>query len=45
MSGNFTESVVEVAALAWIEGLGYTHLHGPGISIGLVEDLSEEMTT
>jgi hypothetical protein len=27
MSGNFTESVVEDAALAWLEGLGYAVLH------------------
>lgn len=28
----FTESVVEVAALVWLEGLGYSVLHGPDIS-------------
>ena len=33
MSG-FTESVVEEAALAWLEGLGYTILHGPEIAPG-----------
>jgi type I restriction enzyme, R subunit len=27
----FTESVVEDAALAWLEGLGYTVLHCPDI--------------
>jgi type I restriction enzyme R subunit len=30
----FTESVVEEAALAWLEGLGYTILHGPEIAPG-----------
>jgi hypothetical protein len=30
--GAFTESVVEEAALAWLEGLGYTILHGPDIA-------------
>jgi type I restriction enzyme, R subunit len=29
---NFTESVVEEAALAWIESLGYAIQHGPEIS-------------
>jgi type I restriction enzyme R subunit len=29
MMARFTESVVEEAALAWLEGLGYTILHGP----------------
>jgi type I restriction enzyme R subunit len=29
-----TESVVEEAALAWFEGLGYTILHGPDIAPG-----------
>ena len=33
MSG-FTESEVESAALAWLEGLGYTILHGPDIAPG-----------
>ena len=28
---NFTESVVEDAALAWLEGIGYTIKHGPEI--------------
>ena len=32
MSGNFTESVVEDAALAWLESLGYTIKHGPEIA-------------
>ena len=32
MSGHsFTESVVEDAALAWLEGIGYTIKHGPEI--------------
>ncbi len=34
MSSNFTESVVEEAALAWLEGLGYTVLHGPDMAYG-----------
>jgi type I restriction enzyme R subunit len=32
---NFTESVVEDAALAWLESLGYTVLHGPEIAAGM----------
>ena len=33
MSGNgFTESVVEDAALAWLESLGYAVKHGPKIT-------------
>lgn len=31
---SFTESVVEDAALAWLEALGYTVLHGPAIAAG-----------
>ncbi|HEY7165606.1 MAG TPA: type I restriction endonuclease, partial [Candidatus Binatia bacterium] len=31
---NFTESVVEEAALAWLESLGYAVKHGPDISPG-----------
>ena len=31
---TFTESVVEEAALAWLEALGYTVLHGPDIAVG-----------
>src|SRR5713101_451653 len=30
----FTESIVEDAALAWLEALGYTVLHGPAIAAG-----------
>jgi len=33
-SPNFTETVVEDAALAWLEGLGYAVLHGPDIAAG-----------
>ena len=33
MSG-FTESVVEDAALAWLEALGYAVIHGPDIAVG-----------
>ena len=32
--GCFTESVVENAALAWLEALGYAVLHGPDIATG-----------
>jgi type I restriction enzyme, R subunit len=31
---TFTESVVEDAALAWLEALGYMVLHGPDIAVG-----------
>jgi type I restriction enzyme R subunit len=31
---RFAESVVEDAALAWLESLGYRVLHGPEISVG-----------
>lgn len=31
---DFTESVVEEAALAWLESLGYAIKHGPDISPG-----------
>ncbi len=34
MSTKFTESVVEDAALAWLEALGYAVLHGPDIAAG-----------
>jgi type I restriction enzyme R subunit len=30
-----TESVVEDAALAWLEALGYSVLHGPDIAAGM----------
>ena len=29
---NFSESVVEEAALAWLQGLGYAVLYGPAIA-------------
>ena len=32
--GGFTESVVEEAALAWLEALGWSVLHGPDIAVG-----------
>src|SRR5438876_5739886 len=32
---GFTESIVEDAALAWLEALGYTVLHGPDIAAGM----------
>ncbi|MBU4404015.1 MAG: hypothetical protein L6428_08830 [Candidatus Aminicenantes bacterium] len=31
---NFTESIVEDAALEWLQGLGYSILHGPEIAVG-----------
>jgi type I restriction enzyme R subunit len=31
---SFTESIVEDAALAWLEALGYAVLHGPDIAAG-----------
>ena len=34
MTSSFTESIVEDAALAWLEGLGYAVVHGPEIAIG-----------
>ena len=34
MGKRFTESVIEDAALAWLEGLGYTGKHGPEIAPG-----------
>jgi type I restriction enzyme R subunit len=34
LSTSFTESVVEEAALAWLEALGYAVLHGPDIAAG-----------
>lgn len=34
MNARFTESVVENAALAWLESLGYAVLHGPDIAVG-----------
>jgi type I restriction enzyme, R subunit len=34
MTLEFTESIVESAALAWLEALGYQVLHGPDIAVG-----------
>lgn len=34
MTTGFTESIVEDAALAWLEALGYSVLHGPEIAWG-----------
>jgi type I restriction enzyme R subunit len=40
MSGaNFTESIVEDAALAWLESLGYAVKHGPEIAPGELRHL------
>jgi len=36
MTASFTESVVEDAALAWLEGQGYAILHGPDIAVGML---------
>lgn len=36
MTGAFTESVVEQAALAWLETFGYAVLHGPDIAAGIL---------
>ena len=36
MIDRFTESVVEQAALAWLESLGYVVKHGADIAPGLV---------
>lgn len=33
---TFTESIVEEAALAWLERLGYAVLHGPDIAVGML---------
>jgi len=35
MAGSFAESVVEDAALAWLEALGYAVLHGPDMAVGM----------
>ena len=32
---TFTESIVEDAALAWLETLGYAVLHGPDLAVGM----------
>jgi type I restriction enzyme, R subunit len=37
MSGTFTESVVEDAALSWLRELGYAVLYGPEIAPGELE--------
>ncbi len=34
MNTRFSESIVEDAALAWLEALGYAVLHGPDIAAG-----------
>ena len=33
---GFTESVVEKAALAWLESFGYAVLYGPDIAAGML---------
>lgn len=42
MTEGFIESVVEEAALVWLESLGYAVKHGPEIAAG--ELLAERMT-
>ena len=42
MANNFTESIVEDAALVWLESLGYSVKHGPEIAPGKI--LAERMT-
>ncbi len=37
MRARFTESIVEEATLAWLEGLGYAVLNGPEIAAGMHE--------
>ncbi|MGB2941781.1 MAG: hypothetical protein WBB79_02970 [Candidatus Macondimonas sp.] len=34
MNTRFSESVVEDAAIAWLDALGYAVLHGPDIAAG-----------
>ena len=42
---TFTESLVEDAALAWLEALGYAVLHGPEIAAGQPDaERSDEQT-
>jgi hypothetical protein len=36
--GSFTESVVEDAALPWLESLGYVVKHGPEIASGAANE-------
>jgi len=33
---RLSESIVEDAALAWLESLGYAVLHGPDIAVGML---------
>lgn len=35
MTKGFAESVVEDAALGWLEALGYAVLHSPDIAAGM----------
>ena len=34
MSNSFTESIVEEAALGWLDELGYSLVHGPALDQG-----------
>ena len=43
MTATLTESIVEEAALAWLESLSYTILHGPDIAPG--EPFAERFLT
>jgi len=38
MSGAFTESEVEAAALAWLENVGWRIAHGPDIAPDMLAD-------
>ena len=42
MTGAFIESVVEDAALAWLESLGYAVMHGPEIAPGAPNERTAE---
>lgn len=40
MSSTFTESIVEEAAFAWLESVGYAVLHGPDIAAGMPDRIT-----
>ena len=44
MKGQFMESVVEDAALAWLESIGYTIKHGPEIAPGELGGVKNKTT-
>ena len=39
---NITKSIVEDAAPAWLEALGYAILHGPDIASGVLQGKDSE---